>query len=84
MARERTEEERERLLQYRFLSLFYLQRIKIALDLNLLQNHDEGVTAEESFTRWLQRAKERNELAQLERATDQWHTQISPVGPFKR
>lgn len=76
-----TEEERlTRRLTYRFLSLEYPLRLKIALDLQLIQNHDEGITAEEAFKRWLYRIKERNEVVLLEHAIDQhW-----PPGPFKK
>jgi len=69
-----------RRLRYRFLNLQYPQRLQIALDLHLVQNHDEGVSAGTSFERYLQRAIERKIIDQLEDAINQWHTQIARVG----
>lgn len=55
----------QRRLTYQYLGLPYLQQIKIAQDLDLLMNEDQGIDDVELFGRIYSRAKQQGKLARL-------------------
>ncbi len=59
-----------RQLTYRFLSLPYDVRLKVAQELSLIQDDDDGLHGNELFKRFFQRAKEKQLIEKLKEIVD--------------
>ncbi len=59
-----------RQMTYRFLSLPYHMRIRIARDLDLVRGEDEGLHGIELFKRFFRRAREERIIGKLQVAID--------------
>jgi len=57
---------------YRFLSLPYHTRIKIADEIGLIRKEDAGLHDIELFKRFFRRAREEHRLEELQKAVDQF------------
>lgn len=72
-----------RRLTYRFLSLSYVQRLRLAQDLQLVAEEDEGLSDVERFRQVLLRAKERGKLAELWNEVSRLHGEPAAPNPFE-
>lgn len=73
-----------RTVTYRYLRLPYITKMRIAQDMELLRDEDEGITDTELFKRIFLRAHEKGELEQLWSCIETYHGKTDLANnPFK-
>lgn len=72
-----------RRLAYRFLTLPYHERIATAIELQLFEESDQGLSDQRLFAEFFRRARERNSLGELWDAVERRHGNEATENPFR-